>query len=76
MRTIPKSPKRKTFDTPGTDNWFDEVTHRFNIYSGTANPTASQVPQGQWVIYTNTTLGETRLWVNVGGTVKSSAAFT
>lgn len=60
----------------GVDSWFRTVGDRFNVYSGTANPTTGQVPQGQWIIYHNSTLGETRIWANVGGTLIKTAALT
>lgn len=58
------------------DGWFDTATERFKMYSGAAAPTIDQVPQGEWVVYKNTTLNEVRIWVNDGGTMKKSAAFS
>jgi hypothetical protein len=58
------------------DGWLDTVSARLTVYSGVANPTASQVPNGQWIIYKNTTLNETRLWTNDNGTMKKSVALT
>ena len=58
------------------DQWFQQATVRFNVQSGSSNPVASEVPEGQWMIYTNTSLGETRIWANIGGTLVKSAAFT
>lgn len=56
--------------------WLQVVTDRLNIYSGASDPIASEIPENQWVVYHNTTLGETRFWVNIGGVVKKSAALT
>lgn len=63
----------------GTANlvsWSKEVTDRMKVYSGTANPTAAQIPVGQWIVYRNTTIPETRLWVNWNGVLMSTAALT
>lgn len=62
--------------SPLIDGWTDTVTKRLKVYSGTADPTITQVPKGEWVIYKNTTLNEIRLWVNDNGTMKKSAALT
>lgn len=64
----PESHKRNT--------WFRTIRNRFNLYSGTADPVASELAKGQWVLYKNTTSGEIRWWVNDDGTMKKSAAFT
>lgn len=58
------------------DGWFDTATERFKMQSGAAAPTVDQVPQGEWVVWKNTTLNEVRVWVNDGGTMKKSLAFT
>jgi hypothetical protein len=58
------------------NGWLDTVTSRLNVYSGTANPTAAQVTNGQWIIYKNTTLNEIRIWTNDNGTMKKTAALT
>lgn len=63
-------------NTTLVNGWLDTVTSRLNVYTGTSNPTASQVPSGQWIIYKNTTLNEIRLWTNDGGTMKKSVALT
>jgi hypothetical protein len=52
------------------------VTERLNVYSGASDPAVSEVPQGQWIVYRNTTSGEVRIWTNIAGSLKKSAAFT
>lgn len=78
MRTLGKPPRAKDIndETPTADVWLYTVNERLNYYSGTADPVASQVPKGQWIVYYNSTLGEVRIWTNVNGTLKKSAAFT
>jgi len=56
--------------------WFQIATDRLNVYSGSSDPVASEIPENQWIVYHNTTSGEVRLWVNIGGAVKKSAALT
>lgn len=64
------APSRARLETQPTDDWFRAATNRFNIYSGTTNPTANDIPIGQWIIYQNTTTNTLRLWANWNGTVK------
>ena len=80
---MPKSPVRvgvapnvKDLTEGRTNSWFQEVNNRLNIYSGTSNPTVAQVPEGQWIVYRNTTSNQTRIWANTAGTLTSTAAFT
>lgn len=58
------------------DEWFRTVTDRFNVYSGGSDPVVSEVPESQWIVYHNTTSGEVRIWTNIAGVLKKSAAFT
>lgn len=46
------------------------------IGSGAVDPTTSEVPNGTSIVWKNTANGEIRTWVNDGGTLKKSAAFT
>lgn len=69
-------PKTQTFGIPPTNFWFKIVGDRMNVYSGAADPTVAEVPENQWVIYNNTTVPEVRIWTNIAGTLKKSAAFT
>jgi hypothetical protein len=73
MKRVGSPPKSGDKSTAG---WFKDVTDRLNIYRGTSDPLASEVPQGQWIVFHNTTLNETRVWANFGGTLVKSAAFT
>lgn len=61
---------------PAVNQWFIGVTERMNVLKGATNPTVSMVPEHQWIIFHNTALGEVRIWTNIGGVLKSSAAFT
>lgn len=76
MDRVGVSPKTAFFDVPPTDNWFRIITERMNVYSGPNDPTAAEIPENQWIIYRNTTSGDVRVWTNIAGTVKKSAAFT
>ena len=40
------------------------------------NPSVSDVPNGTWQIWENTSTGEFKIWLNKTGTLKSSAALT
>lgn len=78
MRRVGISPKNQDIqaDKPSVDNWFNIVTERMNVYSGAADPTTAEVPENQWVLYYNTTSSELRVWSNIAGVMKKSAAFT
>jgi hypothetical protein len=76
MDRVGIAPLVKTFDVPATNNWLRIMTQRMNVYSGANDPTAAEVPEGQWVLYHNTTSGEVRVWTNIAGAMKKSAAFT
>jgi hypothetical protein len=58
-------------EVPSNDLWFKTVESRLNIYSGSSDPTASDVPDGQWLLWRNTTTGAISLWSNYNGTVTS-----
>ena len=63
-------------EAPKTNRWFQDVTERMNVYSGTSNPTVAQVPENQWIVFNNTSLAEVRIRTNIAGVLKKSAAFT
>jgi hypothetical protein len=72
------APKMEDF-LAGTDHagqWLRTVANRFNVYVGAGDPTAAIIPDGQWIIYRNTTTGDVRMWTNIAGVLKKSAAFT
>ena len=59
-------------------DWFrklSKIVAKNTITVSTADPTTSDVPVNGWLVWNNTTLGETRVWANVAGTMKKSAAF-
>jgi len=78
MRRLGTSPKVQDFGkaAPHISEWLTTVGNRLNLYSGTNDPVASEVPENQWIIYRNTTSGEVRIWTNIAGVLKKSAAFT
>ena len=79
MRALGTPPKLQDFEVKNQqhiNSWFYRVTQQGNVQSGANNPTVTEVPENQWMIYTNTSLGETRIWANIGGTLVKSAAFT
>jgi hypothetical protein len=78
MRRVGIPPKMGDLEhqTVSVNNWFQTVSERMNVYKGTANPTATEVPENQWVVFYNTNLNEIRIWTNIAGTMKKSAAFT
>lgn len=78
MKRISVSPKIRDIEAgiPSVNDWFSQVTDRLNVYSGASDPTAAEVPENQWIVYYNTTLSELRIWTNIAGVLKKSAAFT
>lgn len=78
MKRIGIAPKLADLDrqVPSVGEWLFEMTGRMNVYSGTADPTVAEVPENQWIVYRNTTSGEVRIWTNIAGALKKSAAFT
>lgn len=40
------------------------------VKSGSSNPTTTNIPDGRWLVWKNTTSGVTDLWCNDGGTIK------
>lgn len=67
MRRIGLPPKVQSLDDLKNTDWFAAVTERMNVYESTADPTTTDIPEGQWAIYRNTTTGIIRLWMNFGG---------
>lgn len=76
MRRLGQAPKTNTLDNPKTNDWLSTVGERLNVYTGTADPTAAEIPENQWIVYYNSTAGEVRIWTNIAGVAKKSAAFT
>ncbi|WP_080056731.1 hypothetical protein [Spirosoma aerolatum] len=48
----------------------------FNFASGSADPTTTDLPAGKSILWKNTTSGAIKWFVNDGGTIKSSVAFS
>lgn len=71
MRGLGVPPTVDQLGTKATTDFLKTVYDKFNLYSGSNNPTTTQVPQKQWILYKNTTTGEIRLWLNDGGVLKS-----
>jgi hypothetical protein len=69
-------PKTQTLDTPATNSWFNTATNRLNVYQGAVNPIAAEIPENQFIVFYNTALNEVRIWTNIAGVAKKSAAFT
>lgn len=78
MRRLGISPKFIDFinQTGFVTDWFTTAGERLNVYSGAADPSLSEVPEGQWVVFHNTALNEVRIWTNIAGILVKSAAFT
>jgi hypothetical protein len=78
MRRVGVAPKLDDIEkkAPAIGTWFQTATERLNVYSGSADPAVSEVPENQWILYRNTTSGEVRFWTNIAGVLKKSAAFT
>lgn len=41
--------------------------------TGASDPTSTEIPNGKFTMWKNTSSGEIRMWVNDGGTMKKSA---
>lgn len=52
-----------------------QYTRVSSVVQKAGNPTTSDIAAGQWAVYKNTSSGETRVWTNDAGTMKSTAAF-
>lgn len=55
---------------------FESSIFKGLVKSHTADPTTANIEAGFSAVWKNTTMGEVRMWVNDGGTMKKSAAFT
>ena len=54
--------------------FFQELRRMANqpvFYASTADPGTTNVPNGTWAVWKNTTSGIVKLWVNDGGVMKS-----
>ena len=62
----------QSIDGTGTYH-FSQAEHDrlINVLSLSTNPTTSDIPNGKWAIYKNTSTNTVRLWANDGGTLKS-----
>jgi hypothetical protein len=69
MRKIGVAPTLNDFVrwTSQITDWLKTVTERFNLYRGTAYPSASEVPEGQWVFFHNTATGIVRVYTKING---------
>lgn len=76
MRRLGLAPKHQTFNQVATNEWLHTVGQRLEVATGSANPVASEIPEGQWVVYNNTGAGEVRIWTKISGVLLKSAAFT
>lgn len=76
MDRVGNPPKTSTLNIPPTDLWFSTMTSRMNVYSGSVNPVVTEIPENQWIVFRNTTSGEVRIWTNIAGVLRASAAFT
>jgi hypothetical protein len=61
--------------SPSVTAWLQTLAERMNVYSGAADPIIAEVPENQWIVYNNTTVPEVRIWTNIAGVLKKSAAF-
>lgn len=72
MRSI-KVLQFKDFETSNdnlVNGWLDAVTVRLSFISQIGVPVASQIPNGQWGIFKDTSTGNIYLATNDNGTVK------
>lgn len=72
MRRIGQSPTTEQIRSGrrAADNWFETAGNRFNVYRGTSDPIASEIPLNQWIVHYNTTTTTLAIWANVDGVVK------
>jgi hypothetical protein len=70
---VPIQPNLNDFirENPKTNTWFREATNRFQVYSGTSQPTSAEVPENQWIVYNNTSSGKISMLTKIAGVVKN-----
>lgn len=56
--------------------WLLQATRLFKRQKSSTDPTTTQVPQNEWVLWENTTSGITKLWYNDDGAMGSIAGFS
>ena len=74
QKLIPPVPLEEEFNSTPVSQWMETVRRYINqpiVFSGVANPTTADVPEGSWIVYKNTTSAEVRVWTNDGGVMKS-----
>lgn len=71
---IPPVPLGEEFDSTAVGQWLELVRRYINtpiVFQSNINPTVSDVSSGSWLVWKNTSLGETRIWTNDGGVLRS-----
>lgn len=78
MRRLGLAPKLQDIQNESLSYqaWLQIVTERLTTYSGAVDPVVAEVPENQWIVFNNTTVPEVRIWTNIAGVLKKSAAFT
>jgi hypothetical protein len=71
MRRLATAPTKDQLDSPRVTDFLQTLEQRCNVYESSTDPTADQVPAGQWVFHKNTTTGDVKLWTNDSGTLRS-----
>ena len=55
---------------------YTNISTVFNVLTKAGVPTISDISTGHWAVYKDTSGGTIKIYVNDGGTIKASAAFT
>lgn len=71
MDTVKRVPRIDQDSPQIVNHWLKIIEDRFNQYSGSIDPIASEVPEGQWVIFRNTTTNKTKFFSKWSGTLYS-----
>ncbi len=70
MTPIYPVPQSSEIKDDGWTMFFEQLrswTNSPKFFSGPANPTTAQIPNGTWLVWKNTTTNTVRLWANNGG---------
>lgn len=71
---IPPVPLGSDFESGPVQQWMELVRRFINqppVFQSTVNPTTADIPDGTFLVWRNTALGQTRVWSNSGGVLTS-----
>lgn len=60
----------------GDNATFQNIVKRYDFVEADDDPTVTDIPEGRWGVFKNSTTGEIKIFANDGGVLVSTAAFT